>query len=50
MREDQKEKSNMFPSEHIQNKVITLRQFQDKLSPSNQSFENQEEELIEFKK
>ena len=47
--EDLKEKSNMFSSEHIQNKAITLRQFKAKIYPSDQKFEKQEEELIEFK-
>ena len=61
MREELKEKSNMLSSEHIQNKVLTLtfehpssvnqfeRKFQAKISPYGRSFENQEEELIEFK-
>ena len=39
MREELKEKSNMLSSEHIENKVITLRKFQVMISPSNQSFE-----------
>ena len=39
----------MSSSEHIQNKVITLRKFQAKTSPYDQSFEKQEEKLIDFK-
>ena len=36
---DIKEKSNIFSSEHIKDNVITLRKFQDKPSPSDQSSE-----------
>ena len=39
MIEDLKEKSNVFSSENIQNKVVTLRKFQDKIYPSDQSVE-----------
>ena len=49
MREELEENSNILSSGHIQNKVITLRKFQSKISPSGQSFEQQEEELIEFR-
>ena len=50
-----------FSPEHIKNEVLTLTsehpssedkfesKFQDNLSPSNQNFEQPEEELIEFK-
>ena len=53
--------SNMFSSEHLQNEVLTItsehpyyeynseRKFQANLSPSDQSFEKQEEELMKFK-
>ena len=61
LREDLKEKSNMFSSEHIQNEVLTLtskhtssedkfeRKLQAKIYPYGQSFERKEEELIDFK-
>ena len=39
----------MFSSEKIQNKVINLKKIQAKTSSSDQNFEKQEEELIEFK-
>ena len=51
----------MFSQEHIQNGVITInsehpsseyhfeRKFQANISPSDQTFEKKEEELIEFK-
>ena len=39
MREELKEKSNMLSSEYIQYNVITLRKFQAKTSPCDQSFE-----------
>ena len=51
----------MFSQEHIQNGVITInsehpsseyhfeRKLQVNISPSDQTFEKQEEELIEFK-
>ena len=54
MREDLKENSNMISSEHIKNGVLNItsehpsseyhfeRNFQAKISPSNQSFEKQE--------
>ena len=53
--------SNVFSSQHIQNEVLTITSehpsseynFESKsqanISPSDKSFENPEEELIEFK-
>ena len=61
MREKIQEKSNMLSPEHIQNEVLTInsehpsskhhfgRKFQAKIYPPDQSFEKQEEELIDFK-
>ena len=51
----------MFLAEHIQNEVLTItsehlsseyeseRKFRDNISPSDQNFEKQEEEFIDFK-
>ena len=53
--------SNVFSSQHIQNEVLTItyehpyskydfdRKFQANISPSDQSYEKQEKELIKFK-
>ena len=61
MREDLKEISKTFSSEHIENEVITLisenpssenpfeTKLQAKFATSDKSFEKQEELLIEFK-
>ena len=49
IREDLKEKTNTFSSEHIQNKVITLRKSQANISQSDKTVEKQKEELIKFK-
>ena len=59
MRYNLKVKSNMFSSTHIENEVLTItyehpysdyhceRRFQANISPSDQSLEKQEEELID---